>query len=171
LLRLEQRHGSDYEFDPEDADRSYRVCELLEGVRRKEYGPPVPLLPSERPSWWAEVATWRFFSIACGAGAVLVTIAIWLLPSNEWRAAVGGLMGLGLLVTALMLSMNPAYFYRRALSYVIPAGLLLNGIGFTFDVVAPGGRFYWNGTVSGWFFAAWAVVVGWLVVGDLKQTR
>jgi hypothetical protein len=53
----------------------------------------------------------------------------------------------------------------------IPAGLLLNGIGFTFDMVAPGGRIYWNGTPSEWFFAAWALVVACLIIGDLRQSR
>jgi hypothetical protein len=162
---------------------------LLEGVRRDTSGrferPDEPK-PHADPwrhhneklaeftglsSWWATVTTWRFFSLACGFGAVLTAILIWLLPSNEWRAAVGGLVGLGLLVFAFMLSMNPTYFYRRTLSYVIPAGLLLNALGFTVDVIAPGGRFQWNGAVSGWFFVAWAVVVSSLILGDLKQSR
>ena len=34
LLNLEERHGPDYGFDPEEAERSYTVRELLEGVRR-----------------------------------------------------------------------------------------------------------------------------------------
>ena len=34
LLNLEERHRLDHTFDPEDADRSYTVRELLEGVRR-----------------------------------------------------------------------------------------------------------------------------------------
>ena len=34
LLNLEERHGLDHEFDPEEAGRSYTVRELLEGVRR-----------------------------------------------------------------------------------------------------------------------------------------
>ena len=34
LLNLEERHGLDHTFDPEEADRSYTVRELLEGVRR-----------------------------------------------------------------------------------------------------------------------------------------
>jgi hypothetical protein len=127
--------------------------------------------PTPHRSWWSTFASWRFFSITCGVGAVLLAIVIWLLPSNESRAWFGGLVGLGLLVTAFMLAMNPTYFYRRTLSYVIPAGLLLNAVGFTLDVIAPGGRLQWDGSVSGWFFAAWAAVVGSLVVGDLKQSR
>ncbi len=206
LLKLEQRYGLNYSFDPENADRSYTVGELLEGVRRD--GSSRTREPDQRKgyqinagdhaqitvvddgvrgggaqighrigghkskaSWSSALASWRFFSIACGFGAVLLVIVIWLLPSNEWRIWVAGLFGLGLLVTAFMLRMNPAYFYRRTLSYVIPAGLLLNAVGFTIDVIAPGGRFQWNGAVSGWFFAAWAVVVGCLVLGDLKQSR
>ena len=34
LLNLEERHGLDHAFDPEEAGRSYTVRELLEGVRR-----------------------------------------------------------------------------------------------------------------------------------------
>mgnify|MGYP007080475115 CR=1 FL=1 len=36
-------------------------------------------------------ASWPFFSAACGIGAVVLTI-IWLFPTNEWRAIVGGLI-------------------------------------------------------------------------------
>ncbi len=204
LLKLEARYGLDHSFDPEAADRSYTVRELLEGVRRDESGQEGDHRKRYRisagdnahitvveggvrgggaqigqrlgrddsgKSWRSAVGSWRYFSIACGLGAVVLALVIWSLPSNEWRAIVGGLVGLGVLVTAFMLSMNPTYFYRRTLSYVIPAGLLLNAVGFTVDVIAPGGRFQWNGAVSGWFFVAWAAVVGCLVVGDIKQSR
>jgi hypothetical protein len=98
-----------------------------------------------------------------------------MLPSNQWRAILGGLIGLFLLVTAFMLSLNPQFFYRRLLSFVIPGGLLLGAAGFSFDAFAGGdlgvGSLRWNNEVSGWFFGAWAAVVGCLVVGDLKQSR
>jgi small GTP-binding protein len=37
LLNLEQRMGRDYEHWPSGAKRSYKVCELLDGVRREDY--------------------------------------------------------------------------------------------------------------------------------------
>ena len=42
LLKLEQLHGLDYEFLPEDGDRPHSVGELLEGVRRaaSRFGEP-----------------------------------------------------------------------------------------------------------------------------------
>ena len=36
LRNLETKKGSDYEFFPEGAEREYKVCELLDGVRRDE---------------------------------------------------------------------------------------------------------------------------------------
>lgn len=61
------------------------------------------------------------------------------------------------------------------LSYVIPGGILLNAVGFKLDVFASTdpefGWFSFGGDVSGAFFAAWAAVVGFLVVGDLMQKR
>ena len=123
----------------------------------------------------SKFALWPFFSAVCGIGAVVLAIIIWLLPTNEWRAIVGGLIGLGLLVTAFVMSMNPVNFYRRMLSYVIPSGMLVNALGFSFDAFVSHettkGSFRWDSSVSGWFFAAWAAVIGFLVWGDLKQRR
>jgi hypothetical protein len=98
------------------------------------------------------------------------------LLSNESRVIFGWLVGLGVLVTGFMMRMNPAFFYRRLLSYVIPAGLLANAIGFSADLFVSSdpamGGIRWDGSVSDWFFAAWAVVVGFLVTGDvLLQKR
>ena len=120
-------------------------------------------------------ASWPFFSAACGIGAVVLAIIIGLLPTNEWRAIVGGLIGLGLLVTAFVMSMNPVNFYRRMLCYVIPSGMLVNALGFSFDAFVShettNGWFRWDSSVSGWFFVAWAAVIGLLVWGDLNQKR
>ena len=46
LLNLEERHGPDHRFDPEEADRAYAVRELLEGVRRD--GQPVDFADKRR---------------------------------------------------------------------------------------------------------------------------
>ena len=73
-----------------------------------------------------------------------------------------------------MLSLNPARYYRRRLSYVIPTGLLVNVAGVSFDAFLMSeptlGWLRWDGAVSWSFNLAWAVVVGILVWGDLKQT-
>ena len=193
LLKLEERYGLDHSFDPEDADRSYTVRELLEGVRRERVrsGPMVPDEP--RRSSRSRPDGSRQSPRRAPAASILVVVSDCIMavlldrlrprggPAGDRDLAValeqvaGGrrrpvrARGAGDRVHAVR--MNPTYFYRRTLSYVIPAGLLLNAVGFTVDVIAPGGRFQWNGAVSGWFFAAWAVVVGCLVLGDLKQSR
>jgi len=83
------------------------------------------------------------------------------------------MIGLGILVTAFTLKMNPKYYYRRKLSFVIPAGFLINALGYTFTAFASSssaiGGFHWDGTVSGWFYIAWAAIVGFLVWADTKQ--
>jgi internalin A len=136
---------------------------------------PVPATAPPSGTWLSWFSSWRFFSIACGAGAVAVATILMMLPSDKWHAILGGLLGLLLLVTAFMLSLNPQFFYRRLLSYVIPGGLLLGAAGFSVDAFAGGdlgvGSLRWNNEVNGWFFAAWAIVVGCLVLGDLKQSR
>lgn len=120
-------------------------------------------------------SAWRKFSIACGIGAVIIAVILWLIPSNEWRAGIGGLIGLGIGVTAFMMSMDPAFFYRRLLCYVIPVGLLINAIGFSVDAFVTSewikGWFEWDGTVSGIFFVAWAAVIAALVWGDTRTQR
>jgi len=208
LLRLEKRYGLDYAFDPEDADRSYVVCELLEGVRRDrslqpdderqalrlKAGEPARITVVEaglrgggaggqldphitsgdsNGSWRSMLASWPFLSVACGAGAVVVALVLMMLPSH--RLIVGGLIGLGALVTVIMLSMNPKFFYRRALGYVLSGGLLVNALGFSIDAFGTSaagiGGFRWDGTVSWAFFIAWAAVVGFLVYGDTRQSQ
>ena len=78
-------------------------------------------------------------------------------------------------MTAFMMSMNRKYFYRRWLSRVIPAGLLMSAIGFSFGAFVSTdsaiGHFRWNGAASGVFFLSWAFVVACLVVGDMKQQK
>lgn len=102
-------------------------------------------------------------------------IALWLIPSNEWRAIVGGLLVVGLLVTGVVAMFNPKYYYRRWLTYVIPAGLLGNALSFSLDASVRSesavGWLGWNGVASGFFFIAWAAVVGLLVWADVKQKR
>ncbi len=121
------------------------------------------------------VTSWRVFSVVCGIGAVLVAIGLSLIPSNESRMIVGGLLGLGLLVTFVVAMFNPKYFYRRWLAWVIPAGLLGNALSFSLDAFFVSesalGWLRWNGAAGGFFFVAWAAVVGLLVWGDLKQRR
>jgi internalin A len=121
------------------------------------------------------ITSWPMFSVACGIGAIVVAIVLWLIPSNEWRAIVGGLLGLGLAVTAVVLTFNPKFFYRRQLAYVISGGLLVNALGGMVDLFVLSkwavGSFRWDSMTSGWFFVAWAAVVWGLVWADVKQRR
>ncbi len=161
----------------------------MRGARLPRAKPPTPA-PDEppssndkadtddKPSGGAQLdvfSSWRFFSIACGLGAVVIALIMVFVLSNESRVIFGWLVGLGILVTAFMLRMNPAFFYRRLLSYVIPAGLLTNAIGFSADLFVSSepakGGFRWDGSVSDWFFIAWAAVVGFLIMGDIFKNR
>ena len=66
--------------------------------------------------------------------------------------------------------LNSRWYYRRWLSFVIPAGLLVIALGVTAEIMyqdpEPAGGFSWDSAVSGWFFAAWAVVIIALIVAD-----
>jgi hypothetical protein len=114
---------------------------------------------------------WLLVAAIGGISVVVFAIILWCIPSERWRAIITGLTGLGISVTLFILSLNPANFYRRWLSYVIPAGLFVNALGFTFDVFyksdSSSGSLQWDGTASGLFFIAWAIVVVILVVGDI----
>jgi hypothetical protein len=126
--------------------------------------------PDPPPTGLAAWGAWPYFSLAGGVAAMLVAVVLWLLPSNEWRAAVGGLLAIGFGATAWLLRLNPRWYYRRWLSVVIPAGLLVNALGVTAEIMYQDpertGGFRWDSAVSGWFFAAWAVVIIALIVAD-----
>ena len=90
--------------------------------------------------FFGSVAGWRWFSVACGGAAMVVALIILLIPTPRGKAVFGGLVGLGTLVSAFVMSLNPASFYRRMLRTVIVAGLLANGVGFTVDAIYWGGK-------------------------------
>jgi len=119
--------------------------------------------------------SWPFFSVVCGISVVIFAIVLWLIPSVNWKAIIASLTGLGVIVAITIQSLNPINFYRRWLSYVIPGGIFVNALGFTFDAFftsgSSSGSFQWNGTASGLFFISWAIVVLGLVWGDSQQKR
>ena len=120
------------------------------------------------------ITDWPKFSLICGGVAVAITIALMLLPSNKWQAIGGGLVGVFLLVTGVVLSLNPANFYRRLLCYVVPAGVLIEAAGFSFDVWFRGNTdtgFRWHGNASNGFFFAWALIITCFVVADCWTRR
>lgn len=136
----------------------------------------VPASEARSSNW----SSWPLLSLACGAGAVLLAVVIWFLPSYETRAATAWLVGLFLVVTVFVLSFNPVNFYRRLLAYVIPGGFLVEAAGSTIDLVlhadvpdaaeATAG-FHWNGAADGLFFIAWPIVIAVLVAGDCWTRR
>jgi internalin A len=117
---------------------------------------------------------WHWSAVGCGVGAVLIAIVLMWLPDDS-RLYVGGLLGLGLLVTLLVLWWNPRNYYRRWLSIVLPAGLLANALGPTIEAYMSSSLgmawFRWDGATSWSSVIAWAIVVGILVRGDLEQRR
>ena len=120
-------------------------------------------------------ASWPKFSVACGAISVVIALVLWLIPSNQGRAITGGCVGLFLLVTGVVLSLNPVNFYRRWLCYLIPAGVLIEAAGFSFDVwfreASTDAGFRWHGAASNGFFVAWPLVIACFVAADCWTRR
>ena len=224
LVKLEERYGLEHSFDPEGAQRAYRVRELIEGVRhdrswdRSEgsmsrdpgdrderddrrdrashtdrtisihasggstvtVAAPMTVaegavgVASEASASTPEPQGRPWWQVAAGSAvaAVVLAVVIYLLPTNHWRMLVGGLTTLALIVFVVVLRRDPAGFYRRALSYVIVAGVGINALGFTFDAFvkhpSAEGRMTFQSATSDWFFPAWAVIVIALVFGDLR---
>ena len=85
----------------------------------------------------------------------------------------GGLLTLGLVVTVWLLKLNPRWYYRRCLSLMLPVGPLSNTLGAVMEIhyhdPDRAGGIRWDGTISGWFFAAWAVVIVALIAADYRQ--
>ncbi len=128
---------------------------------------------SARP-WSSIITEWRLFSIACGLVAVFFAVILLLLPL-QWQIRLSGLTGIFFLVTVFMLSIDPARFYRRLLSYVIPIGLLLNSVGGSINLYASTTNgdawLMWDREVNVGFLVVWVIIVGMLVWADQKQKR
>jgi internalin A len=118
--------------------------------------------------------SWPWLSIACGIGAMALVVVLWLLP-QEWRAPVAGVLAVGLIVFAVVMSFNPKYFFRRWLVYVITGGFTVTALGFTLDAGLAReldmGWLRWSGTVSHVFYAAWALLAAGLIVADVKTQK
>jgi hypothetical protein len=175
LNDLEAVHGRNPEIGPKIVAGDHAQITVVEGAVHGSGGETQVGTRGGEGTTGSVITSWPMFSVACGFGAIVVAIVLWLIPSNEWRAIVGGLLGLGLAVTAVVLTFNPKFFYRRWLAYVIPGGLLVNALGVTLDGFVLSkwavGSFRWDSMTSGWFFVAWAAVVWGLVWADVKQRR
>ena len=85
----------------------------------------------------------------------------------------GGLAAVGLTVSLFVLTLNPAWVYRRWLMIVIPFGLYTNALGGVLNLYANSvfGTViaHWTGNPSAFFNIAWAIVICALVYGDIRQ--
>lgn len=114
------------------------------------------------------VVSWPRLAIGAGLAAAVGVIGVPLLPASiEWKLKIGGALLAGLLVAVAVLRHNPAYFYRRWLTYVIPAGLVVHAFGFKVDMTVGADKVRWEGTHSIGFTVAWVLVVLGLLVADL----
>jgi hypothetical protein len=129
--------------------------------------PPTVATPSQGLAgrWW--------FPLACGAAAMALVVLLLFLPTNESRAIVGGVFGVGIVVTLLATHFAPGRFYRRMLTWAVPAGFLIHAAGFSAEAGFWGdaaARLQWDGRVGGWFSVAWLGSVVAFIVADLRQT-
>jgi internalin A len=177
LLELEadEPEGAAYSYRPEKAKRKYTVGELLAGVRgdgavRASPEPViVPRLPVPPPS----LAAHPYFPLFCGVAAMAVVVLLFILPTNEWRAIVLGVLGAGVLVMLLATHFAPGRFYRRSLSWALAGGMFIHAAGFSIEAGFfgdAGARFQWSGQVSVGFSIAWMVIVVALIRADNRQT-
>lgn len=175
LSKWEAVEGANYSFWPEKAARKYTVGELLAGVRveggrqmvSEEVVPPTVASPTQGLAgfWW--------FPLACGAAAMALAVLLMLLPTNEWQAVVGGVAGVGIIVTLVATHFAPGRFYRRMMAWTVSGGFLIHMAGFSAEAGFWGdsaARLQWDGRVSVGFSVAWMVIVVGLIVADLKQS-
>lgn len=127
---------------------------------------PVAAAPAVPPS--DAVVSWPRLAIGAGLAAAVGVIGVPLLPASiEWKLKIGGALLAGLLVAVAVLRHNPAYFYRRWLTYVIPAGLVVHAFGFKVDMTVGADKVQWEGTHSIGFTVAWVLIVLGLLGADL----
>lgn len=168
--RINYYDDSDWEISPPPGRKSRMISNEISPVIDEE---SESTKPSSRDISFSASTSWRIWAVACGVSVVAFILVLWWIPSNKWRAIVAGLTSIGAIVTIFVLSLNPANFYRRWLNYVIPGGMVVNALGFTFDVFYESdsslGSLQWNSAVSGSFCFAWSIIVLGLVWGDLKS--
>ena len=173
LLTLEGRHGSGREVDPEGADRSYTVAELLNGIRPE----PTPGSASRatRASVWLKLLeSPRAFPIACAlAAGVLVALLNVLPPSNGF---VLGLAAAASVATYYLVSKDRTKrFYQSWIGWTLFAGLAIAAGGITFDGVLDSkwilGSWRWDSNVSPFFYPSWAFLVAMLIWREWKHSQ
>jgi len=159
--------GPDYAFLPERAAHTYTARVLLEGVRRDSA--PRATVTDAPPE--ANDAYWNKIALQSGAAVMALAIIIYLLPTNESRLAVGGLVALGACVSLFVRSLNPRYFYRRMV-YTASLGFLFQPLDFTLDVVAKQypdiAWLRFDGKVDAWYYLALAAIIGFFVWADRR---
>ncbi|MEZ4432738.1 MAG: COR domain-containing protein [bacterium] len=112
--------------------------------------------------------SWPRLAIGAGLAAAVGVIGVPLLPASvEWKLKIGGGLLVGLVVAVAVLRHNPAYFYRRWLTYAIPAGLVVHAFGFKVDMTVGADKVQWEGSHSIGFTVAWVMVVLGLLGADL----
>lgn len=121
----------------------------------------------------AAFTSWPGLSLASGMVAVVIVILLWKIPSLEWRLWIAFLLAVFFSVAGYVRGLDPNYFYRKMLSYSIPAGFAINGVGFASEAQYAGsigdGSLHWNGAASGTFNVAGALVVIALASADTVQ--
>ena len=131
---------------------------------------PATTATTERPVR----TSWNWLALGCGAASIVLAAILWPLPWSGWRVAVASIVGIGAAVTLLVLSLNPARYYRWCLSALLPVGPLhAAGVsieaGGTSEVAT--GFLRWDGETSTAFLIVWGMIIIALIIADLLQQR
>jgi hypothetical protein len=133
---------------------------------------PAPAIPAttETPAR----TSWHWMALGCGAGSIVLAAILWPLPWSGWRLAVASIIGIGAAVTLLVLSLNPARYYRWCLSALLPVGPV-HAAGMSIEAGGASefatGFLRWDGETSTAFLVVWGAIIIALIVADLVQQR
>lgn len=114
---------------------------------------------------------WGAVAGICGGGFFMLMVLLSFLSGVYWKAAVVG----SVVVSVVVLSRNPEFFFRRILSATIISGLLLNAaaVGLHIFGRSPNAtiQFHWDNQLAWSFNICWLGVIVVLAVRDYLHSR
>ena len=123
--------------------------------------------------WLDKLTSWRFFSLAAAAIAVVLANILYQADDPETRFLIAGSAAIFVGVYLFLASFNPDLIFRRLMAWMIGLGLLANTGGSAFEAFfvseAATGAVRWVGTASLGFYVACTVIV--VVLAALEGWR
>ncbi|MGI9418904.1 MAG: COR domain-containing protein [Geminicoccaceae bacterium] len=157
-------------------DPTFVQGDVETGTGDVQIGQQTNEVPAPASNGWADALTsWRFFSLAAAAVAVILANVLYWIESEELRLVIAGSAAIFVAIYLIVASFNPERFFRRLIARTVLGGLLINMGGFAFDaflVSEPAtGWLRWDGSVGIGFNIAWAVVVCALAFLERQRTK